>query len=275
MTIDAHAHLWDTSALGYPWLDGAPSLPRAFLPEDLQRGHAIPYVFVEADRRTDQGAAEARWAAGFESAGPSAIVAFAAIEADTIDEELDALVEVPGVTGVRRLWQDRPDDLVTSRETARGLRAVADRGLVVDVCVRWRQLAPVADLIARHPDIAFVIDHLGKPPVTTPELMGPWRVLLEACARPNVAVKLSGLPAEDDSDPRRDTGPWLRAAFDLFGPDRSMVGSDWPVSAREGLSRTGWFDEVRSALAVTDDEWHRVSHATAARLYRVGESAGV
>ncbi|MDZ8200339.1 amidohydrolase family protein [Microbacterium sp. SSW1-59] len=275
MTIDAHAHVWDTTELRYPWLDDAPHLPRTFLPRDLQRDGAVPYVFVEADCAS--GHAEARWVAGLGADGPAAIVAFARIESARVAAELDALAGVPGVTGIRRLWQDQPADMLRSPATARGLRLLPERGLVFDVCVRWEQLEVVADVVRAHPDVHFVIDHLGKPPVARPELLASWRRSLAACARENVSVKLSGLPAEDgaavDGECRVDLAPWLRAAFELFGADRAMVGSDWPVSADRGFGRPAWFAAVRAALGLGADEWHRVSHANAARVYRVGASS--
>ncbi|MDZ8276637.1 amidohydrolase family protein [Microbacterium aquimaris] len=279
MTIDAHAHVWNTAQLSYPWLDDAPELPRVFLPQDLQRDGSIPYVFVEADCRSDPGRGEARWVAGLGVDGPASIVAFAQIESAHLESDLDELADLPGVTGIRRLWQDQPEDLLRSPETARGLRVLGEGDLTFDVCVRWEQLAAVAEVIGAHPEVRFVIDHVGKPPVTRPELFGPWREHLAACARENVSVKLSGLPAEfgvggvPDGQPPVDVAPWLRAAFELFGADRAMVGSDWPVSAGAGFSRPGWFDAVRNALGLDEEEWYRVSHANAARTYRVEVSS--
>ena len=77
-----------------------------------------------------------------------------------------------------------------------------------------------------------MLDHLGKPPLYGgPEEFARWRSALAKLAElPNTAVKLSGLPAEArNRAPEASFGPWIRAAYDLFGPHRSMIGSDWPV----------------------------------------------
>jgi L-rhamnono-1,4-lactonase len=65
----------------------------------------------------------------------------------------------------------------------------------------------------------------------------PWRELVEGISKfPKVAVKLSGVFSEIDhagsTDVKRLAAlvlPWVRVAFECFGPERVMWGSDWPV----------------------------------------------
>ncbi len=76
-----------------------------------------------------------------------------------------------------------------------------------------------------------MIDHLGKPPIAAGEFE-PWRTLLARAARmPNVFAKVSGLDAgEADEWTAATIAPYVDCALELFGPERLMFGSDWPVA---------------------------------------------
>lgn len=91
----------------------------------------------------------------------------------------------------------------------------------------------------------------------------------------NVELKLSGLPAEtaphhDGPSPYR---PWLERALDTFGPDRSIFGSDWPVSAAGGLTYEEWRAEVEGAIG-TGAGHDAVFAGTATRVYQLGAAHG-
>ena len=270
--IDAHAHLWDTSRLTYPWLADEPDLPAVFGPADLHG--AAPeidaYVFVEADCLDEQAFDEAAWVASSPDEHPrlAGIVANAPLEASGAEAALTRLEAVDRVVGVRRLLQGHDDAFFELPALAAGLRAVARRRWTFDACVHAGQLPALVGLARRHPDLTVVLDHLGKPDVRGgPDAFARWRTDLAALAElPNVVVKLSGLPAQAGAQ-RIDLGHWLRAAVDLFGPDRAMLGSDWPVSSRGAWTLPEWIESVRTALGSTDDEWLSVAAGTARAAY--------
>jgi L-fuconolactonase len=152
-----------------------------------------------------------------------------------------------------------------------GIRLLADHGFTADLCVRDRQLPEITDLVARVPQVTFVLDHLGKPAVRAGRL-DPWREHLRRLAgHPNVVCKLSGLGTE--ADPARwrpgDLLPYLRHALAEFGPDRCLFGSDWPV-ATLATTYDRWVAVVLEALAGHPSA-HRelVLSGTAARIYRL------
>lgn len=270
--VDAHAHLWDTARLTYPWLADEPDLPAAFGPADLHL--AAPavdaYVFVEADCLDAQAFDEAVWVASSPDEHPrlAGIVACAPLELPGAEAALTRLGEIERVVGVRRLLQGRDEAFFELPALAVGLRAVARRRWTFDACVHAGQLPALVGLARRHPDLTVVLDHLGKPDVHGgPDAFARWRTDLAALAElPNVVVKLSGLPAQAGAQ-RLDLAPWLRAAVDLFGPRRAMLGSDWPVSSRGPWSLPDWIDTVRTALRPTDDEWDAIAAGTAQAVY--------
>jgi predicted TIM-barrel fold metal-dependent hydrolase len=274
--IDAHAHLWDRSRFTYAWLEDEPELPAVFLPGDLRAaGTDIDgFVFVQADCLEKEGWAEASWVQSLKSSTPElrGIVAFAPLEQPHADFALGALESIPLVVGVRRLLQGEGERFFELDSLGAGLDAVARRGWTFDACVRWHQLGALATLASRHEDLPIVVDHLGKPPLTSgAEEFDSWRKALAALAAiPNTTVKLSGLPAEAAPGTGQDVyRDWLVAAVDLFGPERAMVGTDWPVSSAGDLDRADWFELIRDQTGVTTSEWAQMAALTAERIYRL------
>jgi L-fuconolactonase len=118
-------------------------------------------------------------------------------------------------------------------DVRRGLDAVAEAGLAFDVEIGPRELPAAAQVAASHPDLRFVPDHLGKPPIAAGG-PGEWRrgfAGVAACG--NVWCKLSGLVTEAawTAWTVADLVPYVREAVERFGVSRLLSGSDWPVSA--------------------------------------------
>lgn len=277
--VDAHVHLWDRAGFRYPWLEEAgDALPFRFLPEDLRNrtGSAEALVFVQADCVPEQGVEEAVWAAGHVrtwGAG-GAVVAFAPVDDPVaLPAVLERLGAVPEVTGIRRLLQDESDDLLRSAVLVDGLRRVAEAGLVFDACIRHGQLPALISLRRAAPEGELVLDHLGKPPVAegwgSPAAEAWHGAIRELAALPRTAVKLSGLALEAAPGPLLEQArPFVQAALEAFGPDRSMAGSDFPVSAAtpDAVPYDDWFGFV-GELAGSAAEREAVLRGTALRVY--------
>src|SRR5262249_53207435 len=136
------------------------------------------------------------------------------------------------LVGIRHIAQAEPDDRFLVRpHVLEGLSVLAECGLAFDLLVYRRHLPVAAECAAHFPQHRFVLDHLAKPNIRGGEI-DPWARDLHALARlPNVFAKLSGLVTEADwrgwtPDHIR---PYLDVAFDAFGWQRLMIGSDWPV----------------------------------------------
>jgi L-fuconolactonase len=273
--LDAHVHFWDPGSRRYPWLDEHPSLLRRFGPDDYDSGaHPVSgMIFVQADCEADEALGEARWVAGLAAVDPRVvgIVAYAPVHLGAgARMALAAAAAQPQVVGVRRLLQDEPSPLLRDPALAEGVGLLADHGLPFDLCVRHHQLRAASALVAACPDVTFVLDHLGKPPVAAGEIAS-WRDDLARLATSgSVFCKLSGLTTEAAPDWRReDVRPYLDVALDLFGPQRCMLGSDWPVST---LATTveAWFDLVLDAVAgLSRAEREALRHGTACSVYDV------
>ncbi|MBO1741849.1 amidohydrolase [Leifsonia sp. TF02-11] len=278
--IDGHLHLWDPAVLSYPWLAGP--LLRPFGPDelDLALAHSPAaergFVFVQAECVPEQAVAEVDWVASLADRVPlRGIVARATLEDPAaMDELLPRFAARPLVVGVRRPLEGEADDFCIRPTFIRSAQTVAAAGLAFDACVRPRQLPRVGALADAVPDLAIVLDHLGKPEVDAAADVAPWaRELRELARRPNVSCKLSGLPAQVRESAGCDVSaalmrPLLDVALDAFGPDRLLFGSDWPVSREYGR----WFEIVRSWLTGAVDAHHvdAVLAGNAERVYRLG-----
>lgn len=274
--VDAHLHLWDPARLEYPWLAGIPELHRRFGPADLDTGgHRLTgVVFVEAGRRDDQALDEVIWVEQLATQWPvlRAVVAHAPLErSGNCGRQLAELARHRLVTGIRRNLQDEPGGFALTGGFLAGVRLLAGYGFSFDLCVRHGQLPEVTELVVAVPEVTFVLDHLGKPPVAAGQL-DPWREHLSRLAgHPNVVCKLSGLATEADQERWQiaDVLPYLAHALAEFGPERCLVGGDWPV-ATLATSYGRWLDAVGEAIApLPAAAREAVLAGTATRVYRL------
>jgi L-fuconolactonase len=234
VTLDAHQHFWDPALGDYPWMTGSyGALRRVYAPGDLRplldEWEVDATIVVQA--RAD--AAETEWLLELAAATDwiAGVVGWIDLTAPDADEQI-AVHRGAKLVGIRHQAHDEPDpDWLARDAVARGLEAVAEAGLVYDLLVRTRELPAAHRAAERLPELAFVVDHIAKPPVRD-GWDDDWERGMSRLSRlPNVSVKLSGLVTE---------GPWeswsaatfdryARTVVDLFGPDRVLFGSDWPV----------------------------------------------
>ena len=278
--VDAHHHLWDPGRRAYPWMDeSVAAIRQPFGPDDLDAaagpqgfGQTIAVQAVSSVEETgellDVAATSGRVAG---------VVGWVDLAGPEVADTLAALRARPGgraLVGVRHQVHDEPDPGWLLRDdVGRGLAAVAAAGLVYDLLVREREL-PAARAVARRlPELTLVVDHLAKPRIRDGALE-PWAGELAALARqPNVACKVSGLVTEADWDAWTpgQLVPYVRHAAEVFGPDRLLFGSDWPVC----LLAAGYAEVVEATVEALDGaglgpaERDGVLGANAHRLYRL------
>jgi L-fuconolactonase len=127
--------------------------------------------------------------------------------------------------------EDRGPEYFLQPEVLRGFAAVERSGLVYDFLCRAPQLPTAAAVARRFPGLKLVLEHAGKPPIATGEL-STWAAALEPLHEtPNVACKLSELTTQADWSSWRpaDLAPCVAHAVNVFGYERLMWGSGWPI----------------------------------------------
>lgn len=286
MVIDAHLHLWNTGRLRYEWLQRPENtaLNRTFGFADF-RARAVAAgvdraVLVQADDSTADTEAMLEIAAAHpEIAG---VVGWVPLDRPAeAAARLDELAARPAFSGIRALIHDQPDpDWLLRPDVGEGLALLEQRDIPFDViAVLPRHLRHVPVLSERYPGLRMVLDHLAHPPLGDSgpggSAMGEWRALITAAARnPRVFAKVSGLypPGSDwTADDIREVAEF---AFGLFGPDRLMFGSDWPVAELSGGYAKVRTELTRLFASLPPDGRVAVLGGTAARFYALGTASG-
>jgi L-fuconolactonase len=278
--VDAHVHLWDLDVRPQPWTDDFPVLKRSFGADELSEllaGNGVDRaVVVQGSDSWDETLDLLRTAS--DQPTLAGVIGWVDLTRPDVAEQVATLRGAPGgqyLLGVRHQLQLEPDKSWFSRPEVRsGLGAVAAAGLVYDVVVSPEQMPQVIETVSLVPELSFVLDHAGKPPIASAELAG-WRSSLhELALLPNIAVKLSGLITEAEwiGWSQADLDPVIEHVLTCFGPARTMAGSDWPVcllaadyravratlaAALERLSPTG----REQVLGRTAIDWYKIPAA--------------
>ena len=277
--VDAHHHLWDLKIRAQEWLRAPELKPiwRDFQLDELEPEARLAGVdqtiLVQVAPSTDETREFLAFAACNKLIG--GVVGWLDLESADPAARIDALRRAPGgqtLKGIRHLVQDEPDPAWLTRPAVRnGLQAVADAGLPYDLLVKPAQYGAALSTVRALPDLTFVLDHLGKPPIADSHAPDPaWTSWLsQMAAEPNVVCKLSGMVTEAHwaTWTPADLQPYADVAIDAFGPQRLMFGSDWPVCVL-AATYTEVANTTRDLLArLTDSDRAAVFGGTAARVY--------
>jgi L-fuconolactonase len=252
--IDAHHHFWDPADFHYPWMDGEVMDPlrRPFTPADLAPELAKNNIDGTVLVQTVSDLTETR--KFLDLARETAFVYGVVGWADLTDPELGTHLRELGeeydrtLVGIRHQVHDEADPRWLEREDVQaGIRTTGAHDLAYDLLVRTRELPAAIDVARNLPDQRFVLDHIAKPPIAA-GWDEEWSTeISRLAALPNVSVKLSGMVTEADwgTWTPGTLRPYVEHVVDVFGTDRVMFGSDWPVcllAARE-------YGDVEDALA--------------------------
>jgi L-fuconolactonase len=275
--IDTHQHFWNLSRIEYSWLspDFGP-IYRTFEPPDLEPllGEAgiAKTVLVQAANSYADTEYMLEQADRYPWIG--AVVGWVPLlEPDEAATALERFAAHPAFRGMRHLIHDEPDpDWVVQDRVIEGMKVLADHDAIFEVVAVFpNHLKHVPTLAERVPNLTMVIDHLAKPPIKA-GLMEPWAAQMAAAAEyPQVHAKISGLntAADWESWSGEDFRPYIDKAVDLFGVERLMFGSDWPVCLLAGDYASVWRETNLALSGMSEPERAAVLGGTAQRVYRI------
>lgn len=262
MRIDSHHHLWDLSAVSYPWLEARGE--RRFFgdPAPIQRNYELPEFRQDAERAGIQASvhiqvgaadplAEARWVQSVADAFPDwpiKQVVFCDLTSPDLEEKLETFQSLSTVAGVRQIVGRAPgedaatgtNELLDNPAFVEGLRAVAARNLSFDLQLLPELMGAAARTFAQVPNLKVALCHAGSPHDRSAEGIAAYAQALKGLSSlPNMVCKISGLGMFDHHWNAKTVAPIFEACLAQFGPERLLFGSNFPV---DSLSST--YDEL-------------------------------
>ncbi|MFV0300662.1 MAG: amidohydrolase family protein [Paracoccus sp. (in: a-proteobacteria)] len=276
MRIDAHQHFWQPGRGDYDWMPkGDAVLDRPCLPDELAPQLAAAgiggTVLVQAAATVN----ETEYMLGLADAVPMVrgVVGWVDFEDPAARRDLERLKGHPKFRGVRPMIQDIPDDDWMLRADVQwAYAALADLDLTFDALGFPRHLANFLTLLGRYPKLRVVLDHCMKPQIGQGRAgFDHWAEGMSRLADETGAMlKLSGLITEAGPDWRiADLQPYVAHVLKVFGPDRIMWGSDWPVCRLSG-DYADWRAASETLLAdLPAVDRDRIFGGTAVGFYRL------
>jgi len=293
--IDPHHHLWDLRRHRYPWLTQKPQplqvcgdvapIARDYLLADyladMRNQGLVKSVHVDAGFHPAHPVAETAWLQSIADRDgfPHGIVARAELDAPDVERILEGHRRFANTRGIRHIvnWHrdsaktfvTRPDMLTDARWLT-GFALLRKYDLSFDLQLYPTQMADAARLAHRHPDTPIILNHAGMPVDRDADGVALWRHGMRAlAANPNVSVKISGLGMLDWHWTIDSIRPYVLATIDIFGVERAMFASNFPVDKLYG-SLDALYAAFRSlAAGCSAAEQDKLFYANAARVYRL------
>lgn len=255
--IDAHVHIWRLGRNGCTWPPPElAAIHRDFGRDDVAAtiaGTGVEQVVLVQSQESEEDSA---WLLGEAAAAPivAGVVGWIDGAAPDPAARLIGLLHKGPLVGVRLMAQDHPAEWLADPALHDQCRALADRELSLDLLVRPHHLPGCIALAEAFPELRMIIDHAAKPLIAG-DGFAAWReAIAPAADRANMMCKLSGLITEAAPGAAIETlAPYVEAALSLFGPERLVWGSDWPVITLNG-GYGAWLDFARAVIPTCHHE---------------------
>jgi predicted TIM-barrel fold metal-dependent hydrolase len=293
--VDAHQHFWDLQHNYHPWLCDTRIIPfrygdysslrRNYLPDDYFADTAqhriVKTVYVETEWNPADPVGETQWIHSIHKdfGVPNAVVAQAWLDCDDVDHILAAQASFPLVRGIRQ----KPRAAASAAEVKRGTigsmsdprwRAgyalLAQHGLSFDLQVPYWHLHEATDLAADFPETRIILNHTGLPADRSDSGIKAWRTAIKNFAQaPNVAIKISGLGLPGQPWRLEDNYPIVLDVIEIFGIDRCMFASNFPVDSIVASFDTIFNGFKMIAQEFSQEEQKKIFHDNAIKIYRI------
>jgi L-fuconolactonase len=275
--LDCHHHLWKYSAEEYGWIpENTPLQQDQLLPELAAATTAAGVtgtIAVQARQVTQES--DDLLAMADQGELIRGVVGWVPLINDSVASDLERLAPHPKFVGVRHVLQEEPDEYFLLDDFHRGLAKLPALDLRYDLLLFQRQLPVGIQLVDRQPELGFIVDHIAKPEARNGRIEPGWRKgMKELAKRDNLlGVKFSGLVTEFNADPEIDPDT-IRAYFEetleIFGANRVMFGTDWPVCLLRIDSYQAWAETVRDLIsALSQAEQQAILLENGEKSYRL------
>ncbi len=273
--VDSHHHLWDLDLFQYEWMpEDNTILRRSYLPADLapilEQCSVSASVVVQADQTVEEAkfllecANDFPWIRG--------VVGWVDLQDEKVGDTLDELMKLGPLVGIRHQVEEEVDEnWLLRKQTLDGLKELSDRNLSYDLLVKPIHLDQIPTVCIELPDLRMVLDHIAKPNIRD-RVFQPWGDgISKLQPYNNLFCKVSGMVTEAGHNnwTPQDLRPFVQQVRKVFGIDRLMWGSDWPVCLLAGD-----YQEVMDAALfamgdMSPQEKNRFLSGTAAEFYNL------
>jgi predicted TIM-barrel fold metal-dependent hydrolase len=277
MWIDAHIHIYDVTREGVSWpTPASPVLYRKISPADFAAtavGCGVNRaIAVECASEVENNI----WTFEYlkDASEICAVTGHINPCSDSFPDIYDRYAAYPKFRGIRiGSWSGCSDREKMDKNIGYLEGKLAN---VVDLLGKWTDLAQMETLIAGHPDISFVINHIASCPIEGSTPPADYLAFLERMARyENVSMKVSGIIYRTQVIPVPRTlefyVPVLRSIYEAFGEDRCLYGSDWPVITIKGDYETNFHIVSEFFSRYGRETLEKAMGRNAARIYRITE----
>ncbi len=234
--IDTHQHFWQLDRFAYSWL--TPELKvlyRDFLPAEFLPQMAAAGIQRSLLVQADSSTAETAWLLELANLHPTiaGVVGWVDLAAGEREKTLTAFQVAHKFKGVR---PDTPESDLAIESMLPGLGLLGSLGLTCDLLCNPKSLKIIQALVEQAPGTQFIVDHLGGGTIIPGGSLKWGKSMQPLASLPNVALKVSGYLAYAQPRPPElaTLRPYITAALELFGAERLLFGSDWPVCTQGG-----------------------------------------
>lgn len=273
--VDSHIHLWELERFDYSDFPTKemPRIMRNFTPEDLKEAiEPTPVRNVISVQVINNSENETRHVQELakEFTFIKGIVGWVDLTDKNVEANLAHIAKDKRIVGIRDILDYHDDEWLLREDVIRGCQAVANQDLVLDLTLRPKTLKPAIKFKRKLPNLKVVVDHIAKPLIKDGVIDGWKEDIAQLAKMPNIYCKLSGMVTEADHKNWTidQLQPYIQHVLSVFGPERCMYGSDWPVCLLAVNSYSEWFRTLEKCLENLPDEQRMpIFGANAARIY--------
>lgn len=281
--LDAHVHFWkyDAENPEFDWIDSTMSkISKTFLPENLiqnSKSNIQNFIAVQASQTWQETEflldlaskhAFIKGVVGWIDLVQSEEFIVRSIqnfnyEPSTINYKL--------LKGFRHILQAEPKGFMLQSRFIEGIKTIGKLGYTYDILIKYTQLDEAFELVKQSPNQKFVIDHLAKPDIKNREIELWKKGISKFATVDNVYCKVSGMVTEADwgNWKKEDFNPYLDTVFNVFGTDRIMFGSDWPVCLLAGGYEQALNIVEEYISTLSENEKQKIMATNAATFYNI------
>ena len=275
--LDTHHHLWSYNTDDYPWIPANTPLAQnqllAELEEVTSAAGVTGTIAVQARQIIEESTSLLKIAD--QSDLIRGIVGWLPLVSENVEEDLEHFSDHPKFVGIRHVLQDEPDEYFLRNDFHRGLSKLPAHDLRYDILLYQHQIPVATKLVDRQPELGMIIDHIAKPKAQNGRIESEWRGgMKELAKRENIlGVKFSGLATEfserDEIDPTTIRA-YFEETLEIFGAERVMFGTDWPVCLLRLDSYHEWSDTVIGLTSsLSSDEIDLILHKNGETAYQL------